>query len=42
VGLVTVDAQNEFDVEAILHAAQQALEAAKMGGMNRVRLVEVM
>jgi len=41
VGLVTVDARNEFDVEAILHAAQQALEAAKLGGMNRVRLVEV-
>lgn len=41
VGLVTVDGQNEFDVEAILHAAEQALESAKTGGMNRVRVLEV-
>jgi diguanylate cyclase (GGDEF)-like protein/PAS domain S-box-containing protein len=41
VGLVTVDGQNEFDTEAILHAAEQALESAKTGGMNRVRVLEV-
>jgi diguanylate cyclase (GGDEF)-like protein len=41
VGLVTVTARNEFDVEAIIHAAEQALESAKAGGMNRVRLAEV-
>jgi diguanylate cyclase (GGDEF)-like protein len=41
VGLVTVDGHNEFDVEAILHAAEQALESAKTGGMNRVRVLEV-
>lgn len=40
-GLVTVTGQNEFDVEAILHAAEQALESAKTGGMNRVRVLEV-
>jgi diguanylate cyclase (GGDEF)-like protein len=40
-GLVTVTGQNEFDVEAILHAAEQALESAKSGGMNRVRVLEV-
>jgi diguanylate cyclase (GGDEF)-like protein len=41
VGLVTVDGQNEFDVEAIIQAAEQALESAKTGGMNRVRVLEV-
>lgn len=41
VGLVTVTGHNEFDVEAILHAAEQALESAKTGGMNRVRVLEV-
>ena len=41
VGLVTVSAGNEFDVEAIIRAVEQALESAKAGGMNRVRLVEV-
>ncbi len=41
VGLVSVAGGNEFDVEAILAAAQQALESAKNGGMNRVRLMEV-
>ena len=40
-GLVTVTGQNEFNVEAILHAAEQALESAKTGGMNRVRMLEV-
>jgi|GEM_PF-1514755 len=39
-GLVTVAAGNEFDTEAILHAAEEALQAAKNGGMNRVQLVE--
>ena len=42
VGLVTVAGQNEFDVEAILNAAEQALESAKTGGMNRVRMLEVL
>jgi diguanylate cyclase (GGDEF)-like protein len=42
VGLVTVTGQNEFDVEAILHAAEQALESAKTAGMNRVRVLEVL
>jgi len=42
VGLVTVAGQNEFDVEAILNAAEQALESAKTGGMNRVRILEVL
>jgi diguanylate cyclase (GGDEF)-like protein len=41
VGLVTVTGQNEFDVEAILRAAEEALESAKTGGMNRVRVLEV-
>jgi diguanylate cyclase (GGDEF)-like protein len=41
VGLVSVSSGNEFDVEAILAAAEQALESAKNGGMNRVRLMEV-
>ncbi len=41
VGLVSVRGKNEFDLEAILEAAERALESAKMGGMNRVRLSEV-
>jgi diguanylate cyclase (GGDEF)-like protein len=41
VGLVTVTGQNEFDIEAILGASEQALESAKSGGMNRVRVLEV-
>ena len=41
VGLVTITGQNEFDVEAIIQAAEQALESAKTGGMNRVRILEV-
>jgi diguanylate cyclase (GGDEF)-like protein len=41
VGLVTVTSQNEFDIEAILGASEQALESAKTGGMNRVRVLEV-
>jgi diguanylate cyclase (GGDEF)-like protein len=41
VGLVAVNGQNEFGVEAVLRAVEQALESAKHGGMNRVSLVEV-
>lgn len=41
VGLVTVGPDNEFEVEAIVQAAEQALEAAKTSGMNRVRVLEV-
>ncbi len=41
VGLVAVTGQNEFDVEAVLRAVEQALESAKHGGMNRVSLVDV-
>ena len=40
-GIVTVRAGNEFDVEALLHAAEEALQAAKIGGVNRIQLVEV-
>ncbi len=41
VGLVTVAGGNEFDMEAILHAAESAVESAKNGGMNRVKLMDV-
>jgi diguanylate cyclase (GGDEF)-like protein len=41
VGLVTVTGQNEFEVEALLQAAEQAVESAKQSGMNRVRVLEV-
>jgi diguanylate cyclase (GGDEF)-like protein len=40
-GLVTVTSSNEFDVDAVLAAADQALTAAKSGGRNRVKLLEV-
>jgi len=40
-GLVTVRAGNEFDVEAILRACGEALQAAKDGGKNRVQLTDV-
>jgi len=39
-GMVTVDAGNEFNVEAIVRATEEALRNAKNGGMNRVQLVE--
>jgi diguanylate cyclase (GGDEF)-like protein len=41
VGLVTITGSNEFEVEALLQAAEQALESAKTSGMNRVRVMEV-
>ena len=41
VGLVTLGGQNEFDQEAIIQAAESALTTAKQGGMNRVRVFEV-
>jgi diguanylate cyclase (GGDEF)-like protein len=41
VGIVSVSGQNEFGVEAVLQAVEQALEAAKTGGRNRVQLLEV-
>jgi PleD family two-component response regulator len=41
VGLVTITGSNEFEVEALLQAAEQALESAKTSGMNRVRVLEV-
>jgi diguanylate cyclase (GGDEF)-like protein len=40
-GLVSVSGGNEFDVEAVLRAAEDALQAAKDAGRNRVRLAEV-
>ncbi len=40
-GLVSVSGGNEFDVDAVLRAVDQALESAKNGGRNRVRLAEV-
>ncbi len=39
-GLVSVSGTNEFQVDAVLHAAEQALVAAKNGGRNRVRVAE--
>ena len=41
VGLVAVNGQNEFGVEAVLRAVELALESAKTAGMNRVSLVDV-
>ena len=41
-GMVTIaGANHEFDTEALLAAADQALEAAKRGGTNRIQLVEM-
>jgi diguanylate cyclase (GGDEF)-like protein len=39
-GMVTVDAANEFNVEAIVRATEEALCNAKNGGMNRIQLLE--
>ena len=41
VGLVTLSGQNEFAMEAILQAAENAVETAKQSGMNRVKIFEV-
>lgn len=40
-GILTVQGENtEFDVEAVLQAVHQALDSAKLGGVNRVQLIE--
>ena len=41
VGLVTLTGQNEFAIEAILQAAENAVATAKQSGMNRVKIFEV-
>jgi len=41
VGLVTLSGQNEFAMEAILQAAESAVDTAKQSGMNRVKIFEV-
>ena len=41
VGLVTLSGQNEFAIEAILQAAENAVATAKQSGMNRVKIFEV-
>ncbi len=40
-GLVTITAKDEADVENVLQAAEEALETAKRGGPNRVSLLEI-
>jgi diguanylate cyclase (GGDEF)-like protein len=39
-GLVTVHAGAPFETEAVLHAMHQALDAAKLGGLNRIQLMD--
>jgi len=41
VGLVTLSGQNEFAMEAILQAVENAVATAKQSGMNRVKIFEV-
>ena len=41
VGLVTLTGHNEFAIEAILQAAENAVATAKQSGMNRVKIFEV-
>ena len=41
IGMVTVKAGDSPDLEVILGAAEKALEAAQLGGVNRVKMMDV-